>query len=473
MSVQVSLGPCVDSRYVGAGSGGLSPHVLNYHSDVNVPSPNDGDVLTYNAASGVWEAAPGGGGSVDGWRIIDADGDTWFRVSDSATGDTDTIEGYQPARGTVLRVDGTDFRITHDAFKLSVKSNAYNPSSGQSYFVGETHFRNDDGVGSGFHYIATFYRTDPAQGNAGFAAMYGADGTDVTHTILYAPGARDFALTTYKGGVTNWLNYPSLYIKDGNGAYGGMIGINTKNPQYPFDLYGEGGADIASFWNNYNFSLIRVEAANAGVGSTGIRMYHGGTEKARAGYDDRYGYYFVRLLAYSATEELLYLTDGGRMGLRTSNPSATLHVKTDENAMIVETAVGDRSLHVDVNGHVSVGKSYSEGDPIAGFEVHKTFATAPAVVNMAQSLGINSNPFMVVDAPTEDVSIDLPDAGSMPGVEWDIRVAPGYDYSYRVYLRATVAGQIEDGQDEWDLSYEDAWVKVKSTGDHWLVKVYN
>ena len=36
-------------------------------TDVDVPSPNDGDVLTYDLATNTWVASAGGTGSYDGY----------------------------------------------------------------------------------------------------------------------------------------------------------------------------------------------------------------------------------------------------------------------------------------------------------------------------------------------------------------------------------------------------------------------
>ena len=119
---------------------------INSLADVDVPTPTDGLVLTYNATSGNWEATAAGSGSDVKTNVYEAD----VQV------------------GTVARAinfDGTDFNVTEEA--------------GPGYFTITL-------ASAGVHDLTGASHTEDATGGAG--------------NVLRASGATTFAWATLAHG---------------------------------------------------------------------------------------------------------------------------------------------------------------------------------------------------------------------------------------------------------------------------------
>jgi len=112
--------------------------------------------------------------------------------------------------------------------KIAVNSTSL-PNDTSVFLAGDgtnpMYFLNDLGTNSdGFKIIALFSRHTPGPGNAGFYAGYYVSNGDVDYTLLFAPGARDFGVTTYASG--NGISEPTLFVQDS----GQRVGIHTKAP---------------------------------------------------------------------------------------------------------------------------------------------------------------------------------------------------------------------------------------------------
>lgn len=167
------------------------------------------------------------------------------------------------AEDTPFEYDDVDKRIKAEKITIGAGVPA-NQEHTSIYLKGDGQnaikFFNDLGTGSdGYKFIAYFSRFEPGQGNAGFYAGYYVLSGNVAYTLLYAPGARDFALTTYHSG--QGITHPSLYIKDSNGN----IGINTRTPDAKLHVAADAGL-MAKFATTTSYGGISVEVPNVTAG---------------------------------------------------------------------------------------------------------------------------------------------------------------------------------------------------------------
>ena len=123
------------------------------------------------------------------------------------------------------------------------------------------YFLNDLGVTSdGLKLIALFSRHIPGPGNAGFYAGYYVQGGDVSHTVLFAPGARDFGVTTYASGLG--AENPTIFLKDSNQ----YVGIGTKIPSSKLHVFSKENI-IGTFETNLAYGGISLAVPNIGIGN--------------------------------------------------------------------------------------------------------------------------------------------------------------------------------------------------------------
>lgn len=112
-------------------------------------------------------------------------------------------------------------------------------------------FFNDYGTTNGTYNIARFTRFASGVGNAGFFARYAVSGGSPIYTELYAPGAIDFAIATYNGGLVQ-----NIYID----ASTERVGIGTTTPSQKLDVNGKIKA------TSINFSGLPTSASGLSSG---------------------------------------------------------------------------------------------------------------------------------------------------------------------------------------------------------------
>jgi len=99
------------------------PEELNMLRDVNIPSPTDDYVLTYDAATGLWgaEAAAGGGVGDMTKAVYDTDDDGIVDNSETLEGSTKAqVQDHAPKAHTHVEADVTD--LDHNAQKIKSKT---------------------------------------------------------------------------------------------------------------------------------------------------------------------------------------------------------------------------------------------------------------------------------------------------------------------------------------------------------------
>jgi hypothetical protein len=108
-------------------SSSASPSSIASMSDTDIQSPTDGQALVYNSTSAKWENASGGGGSTHTYSTTEQVVGTWidgkpiyektisFTNQTSSFSDFVTIE-YISDVGTVISMDWTAYRISNDSY---------------------------------------------------------------------------------------------------------------------------------------------------------------------------------------------------------------------------------------------------------------------------------------------------------------------------------------------------------------------
>lgn len=149
------------------------------------------------------------------WR---GDG-TWASVSISPAGSDREIQfnnsGVLGASSNLKFVSG-DLQVSNT---ITITGNG---SKSHDFF-------NDYGTVNGTYTIARFTRFSSGTGNAGFFARYAVVGGAPAYTELYAPGAIDFAISTFNGGLVQ-----NIYID----ASTERVGIGTTTPSEKLEVNG-------------------------------------------------------------------------------------------------------------------------------------------------------------------------------------------------------------------------------------------
>jgi hypothetical protein len=313
----------LDGLSSGSFASSTHDHALNDLSDVGVPTPLDGQVLTYSTGDGEWVAMTPAAGDDGDWVI---NGDNIYHLNGRVG------VGMLPAKAPVLAARGGKGTRTPIAPKLGVESGSGQADAGVYSFYAD----NDEAADGR---AALYGLRNSGLGNAGTGygvestnnAVTGANWWGDSHS--FGVGGFSYFDEFHTGGVLGadwWGNYwGALGYQDGTGMDWGLytpsgahLGGLLQIPAGAAD--GRVLTSDASGWATW-------QAPPTGVGGSGTSAY------------------LPRWTAATTLGNSLIYDNGSRIGIGTTTPDRALEVNNASGSAII-----GQCTHVSANDYVGV-----------------------------------------------------------------------------------------------------------------------